>query len=139
MGVLVCFESLFPGHASALSRMGSEVLVVVTNDTWFGTTAAPTMHAIFSALRAAENARFVLRAATSGVSVIIDPRGRRLGTVPLNQMGLLVEEIHPRQRLTLYTRWGNWICWICLFVLCLDFMALLKTWLQFRRRGGRSA
>jgi len=135
-GALICFESLFPRYTVQLCRLGGEFLVVITNDTWFGKSAAPAQHAIFSALRAAETGRYLLRAATTGISVIYNPQGRRLGFVALNKKGQLVKAIRPRQHLTLYTRFGNWICWICLFMLCLDFLPLLRE--QFLRRINRS-
>ena len=100
---------------------GSELLVVVTNDGWFGTSAAPATHAVFSAFRAAENGRYLLRAAATGVSLVCDPQGRILSSIPLNRRELLSAEVRPRKTLTIYTRFGNWLCWIGLLMLCLDF------------------
>ena len=134
IGALICFESLFPRYAAQLCRMGAELLVVITNDTWFGKSAAAAQHAIFSALRAAETGRYLLRAATGGVSVIYGPRGRLRKKIDLYTLGQIVDEIQPYRRLTLYSRFGNWICWICLFVLFLDFLPVI--WERFRYTWG---
>jgi apolipoprotein N-acyltransferase len=117
-GVLICFESLFPQYAAELTRRGGEFLVVTTLDTWFGTSAAPAQHAIFSALRAAENGRTLVRSAATGISCVFDPSGRRTATVPLNTAGVAAVSLRGRTLLTTFTRWGPWFVWVCL-ALCL--------------------
>jgi apolipoprotein N-acyltransferase len=126
VGALICFESIFPRYAAKLCRLGGQVLVVITNDTWFGHSAAAAQHAIFSAFRAAETGRYLLRAATSGVSVIFGPHGTMHKQIAIDQAGYAVEEINPRTHLTLYARFGNWICWICVFMLFFDFLPILR-------------
>jgi apolipoprotein N-acyltransferase len=113
-GVLICFESLFPQYAAELARRGSEFLTVITLDAWFGTTAAPAQHAIFSAFRAAENGRWLVRAAATGISAVYDPTGRRVAEQPLHTRGALAWTVRGRQALTTYSRWGAWWVWVCL-------------------------
>jgi apolipoprotein N-acyltransferase len=120
-GSLICFESLFPQYAADLARQGSEFLVVITLDTWFGHTAAPAQHAMFSALRAAENGRYLIRAAATGISCVYDPQGRLLGEVALDQAGLTTRRIAGRSQLTMFTRFGPWLVWLCLAGLVWDF------------------
>ncbi len=124
-GALICFESIFPGYAAKLSRRGAEILVVITNDKWFGMTAAPAQHAIFSALRAAETGRYLVRVAACGISGIYDPRGNLIKSLPLNQAGILVEDVRPRTTLTSYTVYGDWLPWLCLMILAGEFMACI--------------
>ncbi len=76
--VLICFEDLFPGLARRFVREGARWLVVITNDAWFGRSAASLQHTQCSVFRAIENRVWVVRAANTGWSGFIDPAGRRL-------------------------------------------------------------
>jgi apolipoprotein N-acyltransferase len=126
VGALICFESLFPAYARILARQGAEVLVVVTNDAWFGNSAAPALHASFSAFRAAETGRFLIRAASTGISGIYDPRGRLVAVLPVGQEGALVASVRPRRAVTWFCRWGDWLCGIAGFMLIWDLLFLLR-------------
>jgi apolipoprotein N-acyltransferase len=119
-GVLICFESLFPDYASEVVRRGASFFIVMTNDAWFGASAAPAQHAVFSALRAAENGRDLVRVATTGISCIFDRRGRLLGQIPLQHVGLLPQEVHLYSGFTLYTLLGPWLVWLCLLSVFLE-------------------
>jgi apolipoprotein N-acyltransferase len=113
VGGLICFESIFPQYAAELVRKGSELLVVVTYDAWFGTTAAPAQHAIFSALRAAETDRYVMQTAATGISCAFGPTGQLLDQVPLNTAGVLLAKVGLRTTQTFFVRWGSWLPWWC--------------------------
>ena len=76
IGVLICYEGIFPYITNETVRAGAEVLVNITNDAWFGPTSAPYQHFAFYIFRAIETDRYVLRAANTGISAVIDPRGR---------------------------------------------------------------
>jgi apolipoprotein N-acyltransferase len=76
VGALVCFEAVFPELARELVRNGGELLVNLTNDGWYGRSAAPYQHLAMARWRAVENRRYLLRAANSGVSAVIAPTGR---------------------------------------------------------------
>lgn len=75
-GTLLCYELTFPGMARGLRRQGATLLVTLSNDAWFGRSAAPHQHFAHAVLRAVENRVTVVRAANSGVSGIVDPLGR---------------------------------------------------------------
>lgn len=122
-GALICFESIFPGYTAMLVRRGAQILTVITNDKWFGTTAAPAQHAIFSAFRAAETGRYLVRVAACGISGIYNPRGKLIKSLPLNQSGVLVAAVRPRTTLTSYTVFGDWLPWLCFLILAGEFMA----------------
>ena len=83
-GVLICYEDLFPALAREEVRYGADVLVVVTNDAWYGEGAAAYQHAAHSVLRAVENRRPVLRCGNAGWSGWIDEFGslRKVMTNP---------------------------------------------------------
>jgi len=78
VGILICFESIFPDLSRKSVKEGANVLAVMTNDAWFGRTGAPFQHEAMSVFRAVETRRWVVRAANTGVSSIIDPWGRRI-------------------------------------------------------------
>jgi apolipoprotein N-acyltransferase len=78
---LICFEDVFPYLARRFTRAGAEFLIVITNDAWFGKTAAAYQHMQASVFRAVENNCYVVRAANTGVSGFISPRGKVLNTV----------------------------------------------------------
>lgn len=75
LGVAVCYEVVFPDETAALVAAGASVLVTVTNDGWYGDTAAPRQHLRAARFRAAENRRWLLRAAVTGISAVVRPDG----------------------------------------------------------------
>lgn len=75
-GVLICFESTFPEYARQMIRQGADIIVGITNDTWFGTSVGIHMHARFFVTRAVENRCWMARSANTGLSFIVDPWGR---------------------------------------------------------------
>lgn len=76
LGVLICYEMIFPELAQQRVAEGANVLVNISNDAWFGATSAPEQHLQLSVLRAVEQSRYVLRGTSTGISTIIDPYGR---------------------------------------------------------------
>jgi apolipoprotein N-acyltransferase len=74
-GTLICFEDIFPRLAQEYVKRGAKFLVVMTNDSWFGRTAAPYQHLAASIFRAVENGVPVVRAANTGVSALISSQG----------------------------------------------------------------
>jgi apolipoprotein N-acyltransferase len=105
IGTPICFESTFPSPARAFARDGAWLLVTVTNDAWFARSSELWTHFAAAVFRAVETQRYVIQAANSGVSGILDPRGRILQQT-LSE-GLLVGEVTPQIRQTPYTRWGD--------------------------------
>lgn len=108
VGTGVCFDSIFPRALAEDTAAGATVLAVVTNDAWYKKTAAPHQHFAHSVLRAVENRRFLLRAANTGVSGIIDPYGRVLARAGVFEPALVQGKIAPRTEITPYTRFGDW-------------------------------
>ncbi len=78
LGVLVCYEAIFPELAQERVEAGANVLINVSNDAWFGRSSAPMQHLGLAALRAVEQGRFLIRATNTGISAVIDPKGRIL-------------------------------------------------------------
>ncbi len=107
VGSLICYESIFPEEARARVQQGANVLVVVTNDAWYGTSPAAWQHLQAARVRAVEEGRFVLRAANTGVSAVIAPDGRVLETMPWWTEATLLGSYQLMQRQTWYQRWGD--------------------------------
>src|SRR4029077_5098026 len=79
-GVFICYESVFPGYIRKFAASGAQVLFNISNDSWFGKSAARYQHLQIVRMRAAENARWILRATDNGVTTVIDPAGRVVRT-----------------------------------------------------------
>ena len=114
IGVLICFESIFPKLARNWTAAGANLLVNITNDAWFGRSSAPWQHLSMAALRAVENRRSLARAANTGVSMIIDPLGRIAGISPLFQPFYYVGDVPLMQTETLFVRFGHYFGLVCL-------------------------
>ncbi|MBP7866953.1 MAG: apolipoprotein N-acyltransferase [Acidobacteria bacterium] len=128
-GVNVCYEAVFPEESRTFTALGAQWLVNVTNDAWFGDTAAPWQHFQNSLVRAVENRRWLVRVANSGLSCIIDPMGRVREAVPLFQRGCLTGVIHPMTDRTVYVAVGDVFAWLCVAV------TAAYLFLAFRKHG----
>ncbi len=118
--VLICFEDVFPDLARRFVNRGAQMLVTITNDAWFGDTAAAYQHAQASTLRAVELRVPMVRAANTGWSGCIDAKGRWLASVraadghELFVPGMASCEVTVGNPASLYRRWGDWFAWLCL-------------------------
>ena len=108
VGVLVCYEGIFPYITRETVRSGAEVLVNVTNDAWYDYTSAPYQHLAFYVYRAIESDRYVLRAANTGISAIIDTRGHIRGKTRLFKPATVTGGFALKQNMTFYVRHGDY-------------------------------
>ncbi|MHB1458526.1 MAG: apolipoprotein N-acyltransferase [Armatimonadota bacterium] len=115
-GIGICFESIFPHILRNDAKSGSEVLCVITNDCWYDETAAAKQHMAISVLRAVENRRYLLRAAATGISCIIDPYGRIVSQSHVKEKTIIKGDVSPISDLTIYTRFGDWFVYLCLVI-----------------------
>ena len=111
-GPAICYEVAFPQLTARQVGNGADVLVTITNDAWFAVTAAPRQHLDMARLRAVEADRWLLRAATTGISAAIDPAGRIAGEIPTGGKGILMADVTARQSRTPYVRFGDWFAWV---------------------------
>ena len=121
-GVLICFEILFPQIASEFVKNGADFLTTVTNDAWFGRTSAPMQHFSMAVFRAVENRRSVVRAANTGISGFIDPRGKILETTPLFTDKAITRQMPALTLTSFYTRYGDIFVFGAMVAFCLTFM-----------------
>jgi apolipoprotein N-acyltransferase len=104
---LICFESVFAYLCARGVNDGSQLLVNITNDGWFGDTPGPFQHAQMCVLRAVEFRRYLVRSANTGVSMIVDPAGRIVSSIGLNQPGMLTGRVQPLEGQTFYARYRD--------------------------------
>jgi hypothetical protein len=95
-----------------LVRNGAELIAIITNDAWFDGTAGPAQHAAHAVLRAVETGRWVVRAANTGVSMVVDPSGRVRAAAPAATTALLTAEVSLQRAPTPYVRWGDRLVWM---------------------------
>ncbi len=112
IGVMICFESIFPGIARDLCNRGAVYLVNASNDAWFKTWSTPEQHLQMASFRAIESRRWLLRSVNHGISAIVDPKGRIVKELGLLKEGFLIADITPRTALTFYTRFGPLIAFL---------------------------
>lgn len=127
IGSTICYESVFSHLWREQARNGAHVFVNLTNDAWFFNTAAPYQHLAASVLRAVENRRTVLRAANTGISAVISPRGEILARAELNTRAILMADVSLPlgKQISFYTQWGNWFEWLCLVFYLSSFLSVL--------------
>lgn len=117
-GPAICYEIVYPQITRNQIRNGADVLVTITNDAWFEGTSAPAQHLAQARLRAIEGDRYLLRAATTGISAFIDPTGTVLEAIPMGRDGIIYADFQPRTKTTPYVRFGDWFAWMaCAVVL----------------------
>jgi apolipoprotein N-acyltransferase len=110
-GPAICYEVVFPEITRTQVRNGANVLVTITNDAWYDGTSAPRQHLNQARLRAIEDDRYLLRAATTGISAFVDPTGRIVKELPMGEQGIVFAEFQPRETITPYVRLGDWFAW----------------------------
>lgn len=124
----ICYEVTYPSQAREAVRQGSELLTTITNDAWYGESSAAYQHFEMAAMRAVEQGRYLVRAANTGVSGIIDPYGRVLIRTRLFETTAVVGEARFVQARTLYARIGDLVALMAtvVTVLALGVAAWLK-------------
>jgi apolipoprotein N-acyltransferase len=113
LGTFICYESVFPNFVRQFAAEGAEVLFNISNDGYFGKSAAREQHLKIVRMRAAENRRWILRATNDGITATIDTAGRLRGTLPLYVEATSYTGFTYEASRTVYTRWGDWFPLAC--------------------------
>ena len=114
---LICYEDLMPALSRRFVRdERANLLVNLTNDAWYGRTAAPWQHARTARWRALETRRAMVRATNTGLTTVIDPAGRMSAPVPLFSEGVLKATVSLMELETVYVRYGDWFAWLMTLV-----------------------
>ncbi len=107
IGVLICFEAIFPDISRKLAIQGAELLVNITNDAWFGHTSAPYQHLSMAVFRCIENGIPMARAANTGISAFILANGKIVNKSGLFVREILKQEIKLKRDKTFYSQFGD--------------------------------
>jgi len=116
LGVVICYEVIFPDLVRRMATGGAEFLVTITNDAWFGDSSAPSQHFSMVVLRSVENHLAFARAANTGISGFIDPFGRIIEASSIFTQAALQAEIPVRQTKTFYSRHGDVFAYGCVLI-----------------------
>ncbi|GHC36773.1 apolipoprotein N-acyltransferase [Aidingimonas halophila] len=128
IGSAICYEIVYADLVAKRAR-DADILLTLSNDTWFGESIGPLQHLQMARLRALENGRYVVRATSNGVTAIADPRGQITARAPQFKTASLTDDIHAMQGQTPFTRTGSWPTWLLA-------TALVLPGLRFKKRNG---
>ena len=128
LGVLICYEGILPEAARDYKRERAEILVNITNDAWFGRTSAPYQHLSMTVFRAIETRLYLVRAANTGISAIIDPKGEILSRTGIFERTTLTGDVKIIDEKTCYAAYGDAFVYLCAIAL------LIMTVLSMKRR-----
>ncbi|OGW28100.1 MAG: apolipoprotein N-acyltransferase [Nitrospirae bacterium GWC2_57_13] len=123
ISTVICYEIIFPDLVRRFVDRGTTVMTTITNDAWFGRTAAPYQHFSMAVFRAVENRVPVARAANTGISGFIDARGRILARSDIFTEAVLTQTLIPGRDRTFYTRYGDIFSYVCLVIALLSLAA----------------
>ncbi len=133
VGVMICYESIFPQQARRFRRAGADIIVNMTNDAWFGKGLAPFQHEAHLRLRAIETRVGFVRAANTGISEYIDPLGRPHGSTALFVPAERVYDVETTSVRSLYVIANDWLGSCCVAVIL--SLVLFDFWRRRVERG----
>jgi apolipoprotein N-acyltransferase len=131
LGVLICYEVIFPEAARDYKRNRADLLVNITNDAWFGRTSAPYQHLSMAVFRAVENRLYLVRSANTGISAVIDPTGVIVSRTGVFERTVLKGEVKFIDEKTCYAAYGDLFVYLC------GLLLILNGFIQ-KRRGNHA-
>jgi len=124
---MICYESVYPNYDREFVKCGAEFLVILTNDSWWGNTSGAYQHASFASLRAVETRRWVVQCANGGISMVVDPTGKRQRSTELYTRTKFIADIGLLSDKTFYVKNGDVAAQLCCAI---SIMILLATILK---------
>jgi apolipoprotein N-acyltransferase len=115
-GTFICYEAIYPGEIRRFAANGAELYVNISNDGWFGRSAAAEQHLRMARVRAVESRRWMLRVTNNGFTVSVDPYGRIFSPLPPDVRAAVDLPYDFRTDQTVYTRFGDWFAWLCVII-----------------------
>jgi apolipoprotein N-acyltransferase len=110
---LICYEAILSSYVRDPVQRGANLLVNLTYDGWFGDSAEPAQHLMLVAVQAAQLGVPVIRSTTTGITALLDARGRITARTQLFERTVLVGDVTPLRAPGLYAAWGDWFAWSC--------------------------
>lgn len=119
IGVTVCYEAIVPSFTRKVAAKGVQILINLTNDSWFGPTSEPYQHGALSIFRAIEARVPLVRVTNTGRTFTVDAFGRMGESTPIFEQAVLTADVAVPTQITstLFLQWGNWLVWL-LFLVC---------------------
>jgi len=139
LSVNICYEDIFPGQIRSLMRGGldrriPDVMINLSNDSWYGKSTEPMEHLALASFRSIEQRRALVRSTNTGISAFVDPVGRIVARSGIWTRETLVDRVPiMKQGPTIYALLGDWVGWVCAL---LSLAALGRAFLVSARRGG---
>ena len=118
---IICYESIYGEYVSEYVRNGANLLAIITNDGWWNNTEGHKQHLSYARLRSIETRKNILRSANTGISAVINYRGEIVKTIGYEQEGLINKNVGINNKITFYTKSGDYI-----FRLCLLFIIIIS-------------
>lgn len=125
IGVPICYESVFGEVCGEFVQNGAAFLGIITNDAWWGETPGHQQHFIYAKLRAVETRRYVIRAANTGISAIINPRGEVMKKTRYNERTAISGTIYPNEKITFYAKNGDYLARFAVGIMLLSLISHL--------------
>ena len=116
LSTAICYEVVYPALIREGVLNGSTLLTTITNDAWFGRSSAPSQHFAMAAMRAVEQGRYLVRAANTGISGVVDPYGRVEFATELFVEGAWTADVRLIEGKTIYGVYGDWVVWASLLL-----------------------
>ncbi len=125
VGNIICFESIYPSLSRDSVNGGAQLLVEVTNDSWLKDSPAMHQHLAHGVFRSVENGRYLVRSANSGISAVIDSRGRVVSQLDINEQGVIKDTVYFSDEQTLYTAIGDVLFPLCCITVIIHVIILI--------------
>jgi apolipoprotein N-acyltransferase len=122
----ICYEVVYPSLIRQAVQAGSELVTTITNDAWYGNSSAPYQHFQLASMRAIEQGRYMVRAANTGISGIVDPYGRVVQQSAIFEQSALVEQVRFLTIRTVYSKIGDVVAYAAMAVIAAGLIALRK-------------
>lgn len=131
-GPIICYESVYGDYVTGYVNNGADFLAIITNDAWWGKTQGHKQHLSYARLRAIENRRSVARSANTGISAFINEKGEITKSLGYEKQGALIGEITLNDKVTFYSRHGDYIARIAQFLALFIFLFAMIKWKRSR-------
>ncbi len=130
---LICFEIAFPSQLSANFNNDTNLILTVSNDSWFGNSHGPHQHLDIAKMRALEFGRPLIRATNNGITAIVDQHGLVTKVLPQFEEGVLTSEVSLVSGQTPYSRWGHLTQWVIPLLILLSYIIGIYRQLHVKR------
>ncbi len=127
---LICYESIYGEFVTEFVKNGAQILMVITNDGWWGNTQGHKQHLVFSRLRAVETRRSVARSANTGISCFVNQRGDVIEATSYWVQDSRKHTLKANSELTFYVKYGDYLGRSSVFLAVLLFLISLTVYFK---------